>query len=144
MFVGFVFIFKFVQFFMLYSKLKKWKEIDIEVCETSIRKEKEMALYTNSMYRYYPYICYGYIVNDKKFTSNIISMDVNREWSYFEDKTISFLEPLKNIKTAYINPQKVDESVIFNYPLSKTISHNISLLIVGVFLVFVGYLLPNI
>lgn len=143
MFIGLIFVYQSVIFFMKLLKIKKWMAIEIELVDIKVKKEKEMALYTNLMYRYYPRILYKYTINDKIFENTTLSIDEKREWSYKENEILSKVDSIKNVNVAYVNPLKPEQSVIFNFPSKKTISHYVSILIVGLFLILAGYFLPS-
>jgi len=139
-FLGTILISKSLYTYIVILKLRRWQKVDIKILNNNVISKSEFSLHS-SLYRYYPNIEFEYYINGKSFRSNKISIDKNREWSYYENETKDLLKTLIEKKIAYINPKYIAESVLINKLLPKSLSHHLSLLISGVALLTIGLLL---
>jgi hypothetical protein len=139
--IGILFVYLSFLFLVRCHKLKSWFPVELLDLETEIKQEKELAQHTNLLFRYIPYAKYKYVVDGVEYYNSSVSIDKNREWSYYKDKTGYFLKLIEKSEVAYVNPKDHSEAVLLKDAVKRSKSHHISLFIVGLLLLGVGIII---
>jgi hypothetical protein len=120
-----------------YRNVESWRQIDIEILDAEIGWQMESIRFSRVRY-FYPEISYAYTVNGQYIRSDRVSFDKKGIWLDKREAAEKLLDEIKKNRSAFYNPRNIADSVILKDLAPKRISHDITLVISGLLLIFLG------
>jgi hypothetical protein len=123
--------------FQRIHSLSNWYPTNMKVLHTEIiTKETHSELGISECFQ--PIVEYQYEVNGRVYNSNIISLDTKSVTFLHKEDIEKLFSMVQKDCTAYFNPLKAQESVLFNDIPKKRRSHYYALVTIGVILLGIG------
>lgn len=115
----------------------KWIKIEISIINSELAAGYERIKYSDIEY-FFPMVTYEYRLSEQVIRSNKVAIEYKGLWTESRVEAIELLNQIRANNIAFYNPKNILESIIVPCLTKRRISHNWSLVVAGVMLIFFG------
>lgn len=123
--------------FRLREIQSKWIKIEISIINSELATGYERIKYSDIEY-FFPRVTYEYRLSEQVIRSDKVAIEYKGLWTENRVEATELLNQIHANNIAFYNPKNIFESTIIPFLSKRRTSHNWSLVVAGVILIFLG------